>query len=232
MPGEIYRNGSYLKNNPTWHAEDAPWKTKQIIKMLERNALSPKTICEVGCGAGEILAELQRKMDKECAFWGYEISPQAFEICRKKENDKLHFKLADILKEKEGVFDLLLLIDVLEHMEDYFNFLREIKSKSVYKILHIPLDVSVQALLRGKRILKGQKSVGHIHYFTKETAIAALKDTGYEVLDHFYTGSLIELPVKSWKSYLAKMPRKILFAINKDFAVRLMGGWSLMVLAK
>jgi SAM-dependent methyltransferase len=232
MPEKLYTSGEYFKNNPTWDAEDSPWKASQIMRMIERNSIRPKTICEVGCGAGEILAELQRMMDKDCVFSGYEISPQAFELCKDKISERLHFKLGDIMSEKDAHFDLVLLIDVIEHVEDHYSFLRNMKSKGEYKILHIPLDLSAQSVLRAGRLEKNRESVGHIHYFTKETALGALKDAGYEVLDHFYTASIVDLPARSFLSYIAKMPRKLLFAANKDLAVRLLGGYSLMVLTR
>src|SRR5216683_595214 len=143
MLDELYVSGEYLEKNPTWHAEDSPWKAQQIIRMMTKNNLIPKTICEVGCGAGEILKQLQVHMDRECTFWGYEISPQAFELCKSRSNDRLHFKLEDFTKEKGVFFDLILLMDVIEHLEDYFSFLREIKLKGQFKILHIPLDLSM-----------------------------------------------------------------------------------------
>jgi len=232
MPNEIYISGDYLKRNPSWHIEDSSWKANQIFKMMKRNNIVPKTICEVGCGAGEILSQLQHNMNKECIFWGYEISPQAFKLCKERFNEKLHFKLKDILQETDVFFDLILLIDLIEHLEDYFSFLREIKSKSQYKILHIPLGLSVQILLRNYPILKIRESAGHIHYFTKDIALQILKDVEYEILDYFYTAGSIELPAKSFKNYFARLPRKIFFAIHKDFAVRIMGGYSLMVLGK
>lgn len=229
---EMYTHSDYLRKNPTWHVEDSAWKAKQIVRMMKRNNIVPKTICEVGCGAGEILRQLQHNMNKECMFWGYEISPQAFELCQKRANERLHFELGDILQEKDAFFDLILLIDLIEHLEDYFSFLREIKPRSQYKILHIPLDVSVQTVLRSSPIMEVRELVGHIHYFTKEIALQILKDVGYEILDYFYTTGSIELPAQSIKSYIARLPRKLLFAIHKDLAVRIMGRYSLMVLAK
>jgi hypothetical protein len=80
--------------------------------------------------------------------------------------------------------------------------------------------------------MKSWQDVGHIHYFTKETALASLVDTGYDIIDYFYTAGSIDLRVKSIKSLLARLPRKILYKINKDMAVRILGGHSLMVLAK
>jgi len=228
----MYTQGDYLEKNPTWHVEDSPWKAKQILRMMKRNDITPKTICEVGCGAGEILEQLQNHINEDCMFCGYEISPQALELCKKRANERLCFLGRDILQEKDVFFDVILLIDLIEHLEDYFTFLREVKPKSTYKIFHIPLDLSVQTVLRSSPIMRGRAQVGHIHYFTMEMALQILEDVGYEVLDYFYTHSFVELPSKSIKSYIARLPRKLFFSIHKDLAVRIMGGCSLMVLAK
>ena len=59
---EIYLDGTYLDKNPGWHEEDSAWKAEKILKILKRNKLKPSSICEVGCGAGEILSCLQREL--------------------------------------------------------------------------------------------------------------------------------------------------------------------------
>jgi hypothetical protein len=228
----IYEDGTYLSKNPTWHAEDSPWKAKQIGKMLRKNNITPSTICEIGCGAGEILNCLTHDYGEKVLFSGYEISPQAFEICKKKEKQNLHFYLKDLLDEKEASFDVVMAMDVFEHVEDYFGFLRKLRTKGEYKIFHIPLDLSVKVVLRSSLLLARRVSVGHIHYFTRETALATLQDTGYEVVDYFYTSSSLELPHRGWKSNPLNPLRKLFFSIHQDLAVRILGGFSLLVLAK
>lgn len=228
----IYKDGAYLENNPTWHEEDSPWKARQITKILRKHSIIPSTVCEVGCGAGEILNCLANEYGDGVVFSGFDISPQAFEICRKKKKQNLQFFLKDLFDEKELTSDVALAIDVFEHVEDYFGFLRKLKNKGTYKIFHIPLDLSVQTVLRSSPILKGRSSVGHIHYFTKETALATLKDTGYEVVDYFYTSGSLELPNRGWKANLLKLPRRLFFSLHQDLAVRILGGCSLLVLPK
>ncbi|MEX2574485.1 MAG: methyltransferase domain-containing protein [Balneolaceae bacterium] len=228
----MYESGGYLELNPTWHVEDSPWKAARILDMINRNDLKPGTVCEVGCGAGEILVRLGEKMPGETAFTGYEISPQAFALCKKQKSDRVTFHLKDLLKEEDASFDLLLAIDLFEHVEDYMGFLRKLRSRGTYTIFHIPLDLSVQMVLRGEPLLKVRRKVGHLHYFTRETALAALKDTGYEILDSFYTAGSIELPGRSLKARLARGPRQVMFALNQHWTVRILGGYSLMVLAK
>ncbi|NOX59111.1 MAG: methyltransferase domain-containing protein [Planctomycetes bacterium] len=228
---KIYEDGEYLENNPSWHEEDSPWKARQIIKMIEKNGLNPTRICEIGCGAGEILCQLSEHFTGK-EYFGYEISPQAFELCEKKTASNRTFFHRDLFEEKDARFDLVMAIDVFEHVEDCFGFLRNLKETAEYKIFHIPLDLSVQSVLRSSPIIKSRRTVGHIHYFSKETALETLTDTGYEIVDHFYTNGTLELPNRGWKANLLKIPRKMAFAVSKDHAVRILGGFSLLVLAK
>ena len=84
-------------------------------------------------------------------------------------------------------------MNVIEHLEDYFSFLRDLQSKSHYKIVHLLLDLSVQSLLRPNGLLDNRRAYGHIHYFTKDVALEMLKDVGYEVVDWFYAPRSIGL---------------------------------------
>jgi SAM-dependent methyltransferase len=226
----VEKNSKYLNNNPTWHEEDSPWKAKQVVKMLSRNKLDINSIVEVGCGVGEILNQLYQILPNNIVFTGYDISIDALTIAKSKEKNRLNFKNENFLEISDR-HDLLLMMDVFEHVEDYLGFLRKCSTKTKYAIFHIPLDISILGIIRNVP-MNARKSVSHIHYFTKQTAIATLIDSGYEVLDYFYTAGMIELPNKSIMSKVAAIPRRILYSINKDFAVTLFGGFSLLVLAK
>lgn len=152
-------------------------------------------------------------------------------MCNRKARPNLRYFHRNLLDDSETGFDVVMAIDVFEHVEDYFGFLRGLREKGTYKVFHIPLDLSVQWVLRSSPIIKTRLSVGHLHHFTKETALATLKETGYEVLDYFYTNAS-ELPNRGWKADLLKIPRKLLFLLDQDLTVRVLGGFSLMVLAK
>jgi hypothetical protein len=226
---DIYLNQKYLDQNPTWHTEDSPWKAKQIQKILSQNKIIPQTVAEVGCGAGEILKNLS-SIYETTQFFGYELSPQAFELCQAIANDQIKYFMLNLL-DLDLYFDVLLCIDVFEHVEDYMGFLRGLRQKSTYQVFHIPLEITISAILRNTMI-SSRDSVGHLHYFTKETALAALKDSGYEIIDFFYTPSFDDLPSKTLKSKMAKIPRKLLYTLSPELMVKLLGGCSLIVLCK
>lgn len=231
LGNSIYETGEYVERNPTYHVEDSSWKATQILKMIEKHHLDPRTICEVGCGAGEVLRQLQSQLPAETEFSGYEISPQAFALCQPRASERLQFYCEDLITARSPYFDLLLCIDVFEHVADYLNFLKALRDKGRYKIFHIPLDMSAQWVLRGRPILREREQAGHLHYFMKDTALSTLSDTGYDVLDWGYTAGAIDHP-RSVKAKLASLPRRMLARINQDFVVRALGGYSLLVLAK
>jgi len=226
-------NSEYLNINPTWHVEDSPWKATQVLKMIARNKLQPKTIVEIGCGAGEILNQLYERLeDKKIQFSGFEISPDAFKLCEQRQKERLSFYQEDLL-ETSNNYDLLLMIDVFEHVEDYLGFTRKAAEKATYKIYHIPLDMSIYALL-----INNFKYIrtpgGHIHYFNQFTALGTLKDTGQEIVDWFYTKTALEVHNKNITLFNRFMNflRRVGFRIKPDFTVKALGGFALMVLTR
>ena len=231
MPRSIYVHGEHLEKNPDWHVHASSWKAQHVLQMLRRHQIAPHTIGEVGCGAGEVLRQMQLNMDPSCVFLGYDVSPQAIELARSRENQRLHCKLADILHEPDAYFDLLLILDVVEHVEDYFAFLRGLKSLARDKIFNFPLDLSVQSLVRKDGLMMRRRTYGHLHYFTKDLALQSLAGEGYEVVDWFYAPFGIDFPVGP-KGKIVRWPRMLISAISKDFAARLLGGFSLFVLAR
>lgn len=228
---ELYTTGNYFEKNPLWHTEESVWKAEQIQRMLDRQRIVPKTVCEVGCGAGEVLKQLQHRLGDGCDLVGCDISPQAIQLCQSRANERLQFVLGDITKVPQTFFNLILVLDVVEHLEDYFSFLRNIKGRACYKIFQIPLDLSVQTVLRASPLIRDRQRYGHIHYFTKETALQLLSDLGYEIIDYFYTAVALDLPSTKLKNLVMRIPRKLLYSLNMDVAVRLLGGYRLLILA-
>ncbi|MFZ2170325.1 MAG: methyltransferase domain-containing protein [Methylococcaceae bacterium] len=231
-PIESYESGKYFENNPTWDEEDSPWKALQVRKLMSRNQLAPRSIVEVGCGAGGVLAALYDSLPESTKFVGYEIAPDACSFWGKHKDKGINFLLGDFLLEKNLHFDVLMLLDVVEHVPNPFDFLTAMSGRADYYVFHIPLDLSALDVLREFPLLNVRKKVGHIHYFTKGLALSLLEECGYEVLDTFYTAAYASAPRTNWKKRLALLPRYLINKVLPDFGVRLLGGDTLMVLAK
>jgi SAM-dependent methyltransferase len=225
---DAHLNGEYFRKNPTWHVEFSPWKAANIHRLLERKGLYPRTVCEVGCGAGEVLRQLQLMTNSDCRFWGYDVAPAAIEMAKSRENDRLRFQLADFPAIDTPQWDLLLILEVVDHVEDYMGFLRSLRNRAEWKIFSFSLDITVQGSLRRNGLLRRRQAHSHLHHFNKETVLDTLRHTGYKVVDCGYQS----VPPAAALAKLVKPIRSLGFTACPDLAVRMFGGYSLMVLAR
>ena len=226
----MYESEVYSDLHRDYHVEDSAWKADQILGLVDKGELSPESICEVGCGAGEILRDLGERLPGVRILEGFEPNRRGFELCQSKASQRLRFHQREI-GENDGVYDLLLCIDVIEHVEDVYGFLRSILGHGNKFIFHIPLDMNVQMVMRNTPILGVREKVGHIHYFSKDTALSLLEECGYSIIQWCFTKSGLERP-KSSKAKAANLIRRMADLVHREYAARTLGGYSLAVLAE
>ena len=231
-PSEQYLSNEYLAHNPTWDMEDAPWKASIVAATLARNEINPSSICEVGCGSGACLAEL-RSIYPEALLSGYDIAPDAAQFWAQFEALNIQFEVSDIQQNQSLNCEVLMMLDVIEHLADPHSFLANLHQKADYYVFHIPLDLSAVSVFRESPLLYVRNKVGHIHYFTRQLALSLLRESGYEVIDASYTQAAFTAPSRSWKTLIARPLRRIIYTLlGKDRGVRLVGGETLIVLAR
>ena len=226
----IYEDGSYIAANPTLDAEAGPFKAGETLTILRRNSLSPRRICEIGCGSGAVIAALCEQLP-EAEGEGFDISPHAIALARKFETERVRFFQADALKDPRR-YDLALMHDVFEHVEDYLGFLRQARGKAEWFAFHIPLEISVLSVLRPHVFDLTRQAVGHLHIFNKTTALATLRQAGYEVIDFHFTPGALAVGPATWRKTLANIPRRVIGAVSPQTAAQWLGGFSLMALAR
>jgi cyclopropane fatty-acyl-phospholipid synthase-like methyltransferase len=228
-----YLDGTYLENNPNWDREDAAWKANLVLKILNDHHIQPDSICEVGCGSGDILRCLRASFPLANLF-GYDISPHLtkFWVDDQNTEEGVTFNFGNFHELNVMQYDVLLMLDVFEHVRDPFTFLEESRAHAQKFVFHIPLDLSAFGVARKVPLLNVRRSVGHLNFYTKDLALETLTDCGYKVIDWRYTGASLSSPNRTWKTLLASVPRKLFYSINKDAGVRLLGGETLLVLAE
>ena len=228
-----YTQGAYLEQNPNWHREDALWKAEHVARILKSGAVNPASICEIGCGAGDVLVHLSA-IFPDATLSGVDISPQAAAYWRQHSHlaPRVSFEVAALESILTRRFDVVMMLDVFEHVRDPFSFLESARSCGGHFVFHIPLDLSASSVARKHPLLHARRSIGHLHYYTKDLALETLTESGYEILDWRYTGAAFNSPDRSLKTRLAALPRRLLYAINRDLGVRLLGGDTLLVLAR
>jgi len=219
-----YLDGEYRKANPTWDQEDSPWKASLVRELIVEAGIPAASIAEIGCGAGGVLAELRRAFP-QARLSGFDISPDAAA--------GVEYTLGDFFQLAGGLrYDVILVLDVLEHLADPMEFLARLRPRAGHFILHIPLDLSAFSVLRETPLLYVRRKVGHIHYYTRSLALALLEECGYEVREARYTGAAFNAPQRTWKTRVASLARRAVYALGKDLGVRLLGGETLLVLAR
>lgn len=233
----IYSDKTYLTNNNDWHQLDSVWKALQINNILKKNSITPLTVVDIGCGSGDIVYKLSKIYEKT-KFTGFEVSPVAHKIAKKKKNKNIKFKLLNFKSQKknsawnEVKYDCLLCIDVFEHVEDYIFFLKSIKDKAKYKVFHVPLDLNLLTALRTQVLIWARYFLGHLHYFNKETALETLKYCRYDIIDYYITTPIFISKPTTIKQFLVKWSAKFIYYFSKDLAAKIFYGFSLIILTK
>lgn len=176
--GDIYNDGTYLKNNPDLHVSDSFFKFGQLLPLLDRVPLQEKafSILDVGGGAG-VLGHLvalyfhHRGLDVQVTV--VDVSVTMLE--QQRANNP--FIVATIAGEAPAAFsqganfDLTLGIDVFEHMPDYWTALQAIQRGSTWLICNMPIERNLFDILRNmymhNRYYSEQtRSIGHLHFFS------------------------------------------------------------------
>jgi len=223
----IYADGRYGERNPGWHEEDAPHKATAIADLLRFGGLEPEQIVDVGCGTGQVLLGLKEILDRRdlasISYEGWDIAPDAIKRAREREGLRIKFVADDFLA-SERVVDLILCIDTFEHVADDVRFLESLAPRADWFVFRIPLDLSALDILRPKRMIAARRNWGHRHAYTRSLALEVLRESGYQVQTERY--HRIPAPFGAFDPL-----RRGLFRVDSHLAVRLFGGFSLLVLA-
>ncbi len=165
-------------------------------------------IIEIGCGAGNTLKYLK---DNSRGKWfgGVEINPAVAEIAADRLDQVWAGPIEEVLSSEGGLnaepkFDVILCLDVLEHLIDPWTVTRqlsELLNPGGVIISSIPnvryYKVSLNLLTKGHWRYEdsGVLDSTHLRFFTKETATEMITGAGLEI-------SSIEptAPMKPWRN--------------------------------
>jgi ubiquinone/menaquinone biosynthesis C-methylase UbiE len=233
-----YKSGQYLENNPTYHIEDSKFKSSNFIKILKKNEFNFNKITnvvDIGCGAGEVIKNIQltNYFNKNTKFYGFDVNKKIIDLANKDINKNLEFISEDFLNSNFITkTDLIICADVFEHVDDYIGFLKKLSHKSNFFLFNIPLDISLRTLLFDDLINKNFNKVGHLHFFNKNIIKLILNFCNYQILDMIYAKNFLNHVKKNTiKKILATIPIKVLDHLNEDLCAKIFGD-SLVCLAK
>ena len=103
-----------------WYYENDKWEFDRAIELVKLNR--PKSILEIGCGTGEFLQKITTGVEYTL---GLDINESAFEIARQKGLEVSTQRVHDLNRS----FDMIVLFEVLEHLESPGEILKEVERK-------------------------------------------------------------------------------------------------------
>ncbi len=221
----IYDDSSYLACNSGWHVEDSPYKANFVAKAIGAAGFDFATVADIGCGAG-LVTELLAERFPHAQFTGLDTSQDVQRIWpTRRELKNLQYRSGSV-----EAYDLIICLDVFEHVEDYYSFLRDLRRRGQRFVFNIPLDMNaVKVATSGIR--NARESVGHLHYFNEYTALETLRDCGYQIEWSMLSVAFLATPPRNLKQAVLLPLRLASLVFGKRFAAKMMGGISLVVAA-
>jgi 2-polyprenyl-3-methyl-5-hydroxy-6-metoxy-1,4-benzoquinol methylase len=151
-----------------------------------------KRVLEVGCGAGQTLEML--KLKNLCSETvGVELFSAAADEARRRVDDVYCLDVEkDRLPSHLGKFDLILLLDVLEHLVDPWGTLNKLKSEYLADngkiIISLPNAQHFSLVLpllfgRFNYVERGVLDKTHLRFFTRKSATDLLTSAGLKIDD-------------------------------------------------
>lgn len=183
---------------------------RKVMNIIESN----KRVLDIGCHTGFLSERLK---ENSCKVTGVEINREAALLAKQYCEEII---IGDIEEEGtfekiNGRFDVILLLDILEHLLEPWALLSKLKYKlkrNGYVLICIPniacLHVRLQLLLgRFNYEDRGVLDRAHLRYFTYRSMLDLINNTGYEVKEYYVHSSYFSS--KSWGKRAPYLYRRI-----------------------
>ena len=152
-------------------------------RLLNKSDINKK-ILDFGSGNGNFFDLLIKHGFKKENLYTYDISKKAIEICQKKG-----YKVIEDLNESIN-FDIISLIDVLEHIADPYEFLNKLKTKTKEFIVIVPnfnsykqrIEVLLGKIPFQNKIQRG----GHILWVNYNFLLDLFEKLNLEIVDNYH----------------------------------------------
>jgi SAM-dependent methyltransferase len=162
-----------------WRALCAANKADHVVALIARLPRPPRTVAEIGCGDGVLLAELGRRGVGD-ARDGFDISERAVAYAAgRPEIDRAERFDGTTLPVDDGAYDLGVLSHVLEHVPDPLPLLREAARACRAVVVEVPLEANVSASRPAAQA--GREAIGHLHRFARADVAALAAGAGLRV---------------------------------------------------
>lgn len=181
MQKYLYEDLYNLEETHWWHKS----KRELVTYFLEKYFSSKyNKILDVGCGTGKNMEQLQKYGN----VWGLDNSKEAIKFCRKRGLKNLQLSNAEKTKFKANSFDIITLLDVLEHTDDNKTLkeMQRILKKNGILIITVPAFMWLWS--------KWDEVLYHKRRYDLKSLTSILKNNNFRVIKITYLYSFLVLP--------------------------------------
>lgn len=160
-------------------------KAHNALTLAEQLGLSctEKTrIVEIGCGHGIALFPIESICPAQMT--GIDISEAAIRAAQQHAveiGSRIRFVVGSVDAAPDA--DWYFLFDILEHVENPYEWFRKLHGKGLYYFLHVPIEHSWGHLFLN-RPLSSYRIDKHLHYWSWLTFQIMIEHCGYEIVAH------------------------------------------------
>ncbi len=218
----------YLRKNPTLHVEDAPNKLYELKSELAK-AGRINTFLDAGCGTGTVTNLVFEFLKSEKAT-GLDISENMIKSAMgMNSHPRINFICRDILNFRPAAsFDAVISTDIIEHVPDDQQFIRQILNLGNICIIRLPLENSwINILLKWLHIsdefAKTRNRYGHIHHYS----LSSFSDLVHKAGGTISTYSLFPIikPRSWWLNEVLRQIISPIYKISLTSGVKIGGGF-------
>jgi SAM-dependent methyltransferase len=164
-----------------WRALGARSKADHAVVLCARAGLRPRTLVEIGCGDGALLAELGAR-GLAPVLDGFELSPPAAELARARTIPgarRIEAYDGEHVPAPDAAYDLAVLSHVLEHVQHPAPLLREAARVAPAVLVEVPLEANRSAARGAKRAEAAR--IGHLQFLDRAAVRALVADAGLAI---------------------------------------------------
>lgn len=193
-----------LENDHFWYQ----WRQRALLLRLAEAKIDLSTklnVLDLGCGSGLVRQQLEQS-----THWTIDGADLDYQALRSNPDLKGKCYLYDIASRDSSLqekYDVILLFDVLEHIEDTRSFLANV-SFHLKPGGHLLINVPAYQTLFSEY----DKAVGHVMRYNKNLLKALLTDEGYIIATASYWGACLVplLVIRKMMLVLSKAKHKVI----------------------
>jgi len=183
----LYSEASDYVVTKNWLRNEFSIPEEYIIKNESKKNSKKKKYLEIGIGYGLLFKYFQKK-----GYYCFGVEPYQWAI-------DIPNIVDNITKLNEDNFEVIVLVDVLEHLEDPLLFIEHIsqlsiKGGTVYA--SFPNNQSLQALLFKKK-WRMIRPFGHLHYFSEKSLKIMFESNRFKI-KHLKKTDLFEFKIRNY----------------------------------